>query len=85
MDPLVKNIMWADPSVCKAFEIELEIMILKFNVQAQHMTKINITHTKKPNAISCSSAVRYYAEKIINDETVIFVFTLAPFRDVLRA
>ena len=59
-------------------------MILKFNVQAQHMTKINITHTKKPDTISCSATVRYYAEKIINDEMVIFVFTLAPFREVLR-
>ena len=66
MDPLVKNTMWADASVCKGFEVGLEIMRLKFNVQSQHMTKINIIHVKQPDAISSGAMVCYYAEKIIS-------------------
>ena len=65
MDPLVKNTMWAHASVRKGFEVGLEIMRLKFNDQAQHMTKINIAHVKQPDAKSCGEIVRYYAEKII--------------------
>ena len=66
MDPLVKNSMWADASVRKALEVGLEIMRLKFNVQVQHMTKINITHVQQPDALSCGAMVCYYAEKIIS-------------------
>ena len=66
MDPLVKNSMWADASARKAREVGLEIMRLKFNVQVQHMTKINITHVQQPDAISCGAMVCYYAEKIIS-------------------
>ena len=58
--------MWADTSVRKSVEVGLEIMRLKFNVQAQHMIKINITHVKQPDAISCDAMVCYYAEKIIS-------------------
>ena len=51
MDPLVKNTMWADASVRKGVEVALEIMRLKFNVQAQDITKLNITHVKQPVAV----------------------------------
>ena len=57
MDPLVENIMWADASVRKGFEAGLEIMRLKFNVQAQHMTRINMIHVKQSDAISCGAMV----------------------------
>ena len=52
LDPLVKNTTWADASVRKGAEVWLEIMRLKSKVQAQHMTEVNITHTKQPDAIS---------------------------------
>ena len=51
MDPLVKNTMWADASVRKGVEVALEIMRLKFNVQAQDITKLDITHVKQPVAV----------------------------------
>ena len=66
MDPLAKNTMWADASVRKNVEVGLEIMRLKFNVKAQHRTKINIAHVKQSDAISCGAMVCYYAEKIIS-------------------
>ena len=43
MDPLVKNTVWADASVRKGVDVGLEIMRLKFNVQAEDMTKMIIT------------------------------------------
>ena len=55
MDPLVKNAMWTNAFVRKGVEVGLEIMRLKFNVQAQDMTKINITHVKQPDVISCGA------------------------------
>ena len=58
--------MLADASVRKRLEVGLEIMRLKFNAQAQHMTKINITHVQQPDAVSCGAMVFYYAEKIIS-------------------
>ena len=53
-------------SVRRGVKVGLEIMRLKFNVRAQDMTKINITHVKQPDAISCGAVVCYYAEKIIS-------------------
>ena len=64
MDLLVKNTVWADTSVHKGVDVGLEIIRLKFNVE--DMTKINVTHVKQPNAISCGAMVCYYAEKIIS-------------------
>ena len=55
MDPLVKNTVCADASVRKGVDNALEIMRLTFNVQAQDMTKINITHVKQPDVISCGA------------------------------
>ena len=52
MDPRVKNTMWTDTSVRKGFDVELKIMRLKFDDQARHMTKINITHVMQPDATS---------------------------------
>ena len=75
MDPLVKNTVWVDASVRKGLNVGLEIMRLKFNVQAEDMTKINITHVKQPDAISCGAMVCYYAEKIISSN-IFGCFTL---------
>ena len=68
MDPLVKKIMWADASVREGVEVGLAIMRLKFNVQVQNTTKVNITHLKQPDAINCGTMVCYYAEKILHLE-----------------
>ena len=84
MDPHVKNSMWADASARKGVEVGLEIMRLKFNVQAQYMTKINITHVKQPDAISCGAMVCYYAERIISGN-FFWLFYVAHFRGVFRA
>ena len=84
MDPLVKNTVLADASVRKGVAVGLEIMRLKFNVQAQDMTKINITHVKQPDAIICGAVVCYYAEKIISGNNF-WLFYVAHFRDVFRA
>ena len=64
MDLLVKNTVWANTSVRKGVDVGLEMIRLKFNVE--DMTKINVTHVKQPNAISCGAMVCYYAEKIIS-------------------
>ena len=74
MDPLVKNTMFANASVQKGVEVGLEIRRLKFNVQVQHMTKVNTTNVKQHDAISCGAMVCYYEGKIINGH--IFVFYL---------
>ena len=84
MDPLVKNTVWADASVRKGVAVGLEIMRLKFNVQAQDMTKINITHVKQPDAINCGAMVCHYAEKIISGN-IFWLFYVAHFRGVFRA
>ena len=57
MDPLVKNTVWADASVRKGVDVGLEIMRLKFNVQVEDMTKINITNVKQNDTISCGVMV----------------------------
>ena len=57
MDPLVKNTVWTDASVRKGVDVGLEIMRLKFNVQVEDMTKINITNVKQNDAISCGVMV----------------------------
>ena len=75
MNPFVKNTMWADASVRKGVEVELNIMRLKVSVQAQDMTKVNITHVKQPDAISGGARVCYNAEKIISGNIFCF-FTL---------
>ena len=51
----------------------LDIMRLKFNVQAQYKTKVNITHVKQRDSVSCGTIVCYYTEKIINGN---FLFVL---------
>ena len=84
MDPLVKNTIWADASGRKGVEVGLEIMRLKFNVQAKDMTKINITHAKQPDGISCGAMVCYYAEKTISGN-IFWLFYVAHFRGVFRA
>ena len=84
MDPLVKNAMWTNASVRKGVEVGLEIMRLKFNVQAQNMTKINITHVKQPDAINCGEMVCHYIEKIISGN-IFWLFYVAHFRGVFRA
>ena len=84
MDPLVKNAMWTNAFVRKGVEAGLEIMRLKFNVQAQDMTKINITHVKQPDAINCGAMVCYYAEKIISGN-IFWFFYVAHFRGIFRA
>ena len=84
MDPLVKNAMWTNAFVRKGVEAGLEIMRLKFNVQAQDMTKINITHVKQPDAINCGAMVCYYAEKIISGN-IFWLLYVAQFRGVFRA
>ena len=68
--------LWADASVRKDLDVGLEIMRLKFYVQAQDMTKINITHVKQPDAISCGAMVCYYAEKIFSAIIFFGCFTL---------
>ena len=60
----------------KDLDVGLEIMRLKFYVQAQDMTKINITHVKQPDAISCGAMVCYYAEKIFSAIIFFGCFTL---------
>ena len=82
MNPLVKNTMWADASVRKGVEVKLEIMTLKFNIQTQHVTKVNITQVSQPDAISCDATVCYYAEKINYQRGI---FTFSHFRGVFRA
>ena len=72
MNPFVKNTMWADASVRKGVEVELNIMRLKVSVQAQDMTKVNMTHVKQPDAISCGGRVCYNAEKIISGNIFCF-------------
>ena len=47
------------------------------------MTKINMTHVKQPNAISCGAMVCNYAEKIIKDN-MFCLFYVAHFRGVFR-
>ena len=84
MDPLVKNTVWADASVRKGVDVGLEIIRLKFNVKAQDMTKINITHVKQPDAINCGAMVCHYAEKIISGN-IFWLFYVAHFRGVFRA
>ena len=84
MDPLVKNTMWTNAFVRKGVEAGLEIIRLKFNVQAQDMTKINITHVKQPDAINCGAMVCYYAEKIISGN-IFWLLYVAQFRGVFRA
>ena len=84
MDPLVKNAMWTNAFVRKGVEAGLEIMRLKFNVQAQDMTKINITHVKQPDVINCGAMVCHYAEKIISGN-IFWLFYVAHFRGVFRA
>ena len=76
--------MWADASVHKGVEAELEIMRLNFDIQAQDMTKINITHVKQPDAISCVVIVCHYAGKIISGN-IFWLFYVAHFRGVFRA
>ena len=51
----------------------MDIMRLKFNVQAQYKTKVNITHVKQRDSVSCGTIVCYYTEKIINGN---FLFVL---------
>ena len=66
----------------KGVEVGLEIMRVKFNVQAQHITKVNFTPTKQPDAISSGALMCYYAGKIINGNIYIFCFTFAHFKGV---
>ena len=84
IDPLVKNTVWIDASLGKGVDLGLEIVRLKFNVHAQDMTDINITHVKQPDATSCGAMVCYYAEKIISGN-IFWLFCVGHFRDVFRA
>ena len=76
LDPLVTDTVWTGTSTCKGFQVGMDIMKLKFNIDFQDVKKVNIKHHKQPDGISCGVLVCFYAEQIIKGSKsfVFYVF-----------
>ena len=68
LDPLVTDTNWSNKSIQKGYRISSIIMETKFGIN--NATKVNVKHTKQSDSISCGVMICYYADQIINGNTL---------------
>ena len=68
LDPLVADTNWSDKSIQKGYRVDSIIMETKFGIN--NATKANVKHTKQAGSISCGVMICYYADQIINGNTL---------------
>ena len=68
LDPLVADTNWSDKSFQKVYRVDSIIMETKFGINKA--TKANVKHTKQAGSISCGVMICYYADQIINGNTL---------------
>ena len=68
LDPLVADTNWSDKSIQKGYRVDSIIMETKFGIN--NATKANVKHTKQSDSISCGVMICYYADQIINGNTL---------------
>ena len=68
LDPLVADTNWSDKSIQESYRVGSIIMETKFGIN--NATKANVKHTKQSDSISCGVMICYYADQIINGNTL---------------
>ena len=68
LDPLIANTNWSDKSIENGYRVGSIIIETKFGIN--NATKANIKHTKQSDSISFGVMICYYADQIINSNTL---------------